>query len=293
MKYDVNNSKRIYNLLVLKGKCLKYSNEHTALACSVIDLPEFFSSTNFFSSMSDSIDISLFFFLNDEVSASLDNRGPLGDIMACALEEHGKEQDASSLRLAVSDTQELFRDRTDFMIGSSFLDFTVSSFSVFEKWVCNLYGEVRERKPTKNKKLKELDKLISRYNETDVSERSVIAQKIMDSCSSYISSSEKIEFSMSMLTDGYERDAKRDRDIINLYRSKRNTIHNLGVHAHKSIGPINIQGIELGLKEGMPSFTKDFNSSIYMCDELVEIYRAMIRDLKPEKANSLIEWVGI
>lgn len=293
MKYDVNNSKRIYNLLVLKGKCLRYSNEHVALTCSIIDLPAYFKATNFFSGISDAIDNLLFFFLNDEVSASLDNRGPLGDIMTYALDNHAKEQDASSLRLAIPDTQELFRDRTDFMIGSNFLDFTVSSFSVFEKWVSNLYVEIRDRKPSKNKKSKELEKLINRYNESDNSERQTIIKKIMDSCSSYVSSSEKIEFSISMLTNDYERDVKRDRDIIRLYRSQRNTIHNLGVHNHKSIEPISIQGIELGLKEGLPSFTEDFNSDIYICDELVEIYRAMIRDLKPDRIDSFIEWNGI
>jgi len=256
-------------------------------------MPPFFVANNFFSGISDAIDNLLFFFLNDEVSASLDNRGPLGDIMASALENHGKKIDLPSIELAVPDIQELFRERTDFMIGSNFLDFTVSTFSVFEKWTSNIYEELREREPSKNKKAKEVKKLIKKYNASDDLGKEQVVRKIMDNCSSYVSGAEKIEFSMSMLTDEYKRDIKRDKAIVKLYRSQRNTIHNLGVHNHKSVEPISINNIELSLEEGFPSFTKDFNSNIYICDELVEIYRAMIENFKPNKINSLIEIGGI
>ena len=289
MKYDMNNSKRIYNLIVLKGKCLRYNNEQMQLVYSLFDPPAFFLSNNFFSNMSDAIDSLLFFFLNDEVSESLHNRGPLGDIMASAVESHGEEIDLPSIRLAVPDIEELFRERTDFMLGSNFLDFTVSTFSVFEKWISNIYEELRERKLSKNKKAKKVKKLIRKYNASDDLGKEQVVREIMENCSSYVSGSEKIEFSMSMLTDEYKRDINRDKAIVKLYRSQRNTIHNLGVHNHKSVAPISINNIELSLEEGLPYFTEDFNSNIYICDELVEIYRAMIENLKPNKINSLIE----
>ncbi|KRW54698.1 hypothetical protein AO724_19950 [Aeromonas allosaccharophila] len=81
--------------------------------------------------------------------------------------------------------------------------------------------------------------------------------------------------------------------LVRLYRDKRNTIHNLGIHKKKSVSPINIKGINIELNEGMPSFTEDFNSNIYMCEELVEIYAAMLRDLKPVEDKSLLEWSPI
>ena len=293
MKYDINNSKRIYNLIVLKGKCLKYSNEHTQLIISKFETPPIFKETNFFIGISDVIDNLLFFFLNDEVSASLENRGPLGDIIACSIEDHGNINDAAALTLAIPDIQDLFSNRTDFMIGSNFLDFTVSSYSVFEKWISDIYEELRERKPSKNKKANELRRLISQYNKSDELEKEIVIKKIMDNCSSYVSGSEKIEFSMSMLTNSYERDIKRDREIIRLYRSQRNTIHNLGIHTKQSIAPININGIDISLNEGHPFTPNDFNSNIYICDELIEIYRAIINNLKPEKIKSLTELTSI
>ena len=296
MGYDVNNSKRIYNLMVLKGKCLKYNNDHIHDACEKFDLPSNFSASSFYSSMSDAIDNLLFFFVNDEVSASLDNRGPLGDILACSLEEHASENDGKYLEHSIPDIQELFKNRTDFIIGSNFLDFTVSSFSVFEKWLCNIYDELRIRKPSKNKKVKELKKLISKYNsidENNAQERDNLITKLMGSCSSYVSSSEKIDFALSLLTNSYERDIDQDREIIKMYRSKRNTIHNLGVHNHKSLKALNVQGVDVQLEQGRPSFTEDYNSNIYMCDEIVEIYQSMIRNLKPCNLDNFIEWESI
>jgi len=262
--------------MMLKGKCLQYHND--LIRSIIINEPIFFSKT-FYSSMSDTIDNLLFFFLNDEVSASLDNRGPLGDIIDC--------EDFPLYKLVNSDVEKLFQERTDFIIGSYFLDFTVSSFSVFEKWICNMYEELRPRKPSKGKKAKRLEKLIEQYYQTSSpSEKSLILEKIMVGCSAYVSSSEKIEFCMSRLTNDYKRDVKKDKKIINLYRNQRNTIHNLGVHKNKSIEPISIKGIDMDLKEGLPSFTEDRNSHIYICDELVEIYRAMCQDFSHSNINS-------
>jgi hypothetical protein len=291
-KYDMNNGKRIYNLMVLKGKCLKYSHELMLESCSRFDFPSEFLGSNFFIAMSDAIDNLLFFFLNDEVSASLENRGPLGDILDCSINEHRAVGDFEYILYSYKDIQELFNNRTDFIIGSYFLDFTVSSFSVFEKWVCKAYEEVRKRKPSKSGKVKNLKKLLNQYNNTNESqesEREEILQKIMNSCSTYVSSAEKIDFVISMLSEHYSRCKVRDREIIKMYRSKRNTIHNLGIHDHESLEPINIRGIDIMLLQGNPSYTEDYNSNIYICDELVEIYKAMIDNLELSSAVSFIE----
>ncbi|WP_152986400.1 hypothetical protein [Aeromonas allosaccharophila] len=293
MIYDKNNSKRIYNLFVLKGKCLDYSEKHIESVCQSRDLPCIFNRSDFFGDMSCAIDDLLLYFLNDEVSASLENRGPLGDIINQALNIHKKPEDAKLIELAFHDVQNLFMNRTDFMIGSYFLSFTVNSFSVFEKWVCNLYGEIKGRTPPTNKKENELIKLIQKYNSAKESEKENILNAIMKNCSSFVSSSEMIEFCLSRLTSAYDRNKENDMSLVRLYRDKRNTIHNLGIHKKKSVSPINIKGINIELNEGMPSFTEDFNSNIYMCEELVEIYAAMLRDLKPVEDKSLLEWSPI
>jgi hypothetical protein len=292
-KYDMNNSKRIYNLMILKGKCLQYHNDLMLESCARFNLPSQFACSSFYSSMSDVIDVLLFFFLNDEVSASLPNRGPLGDILACAIDEHGEAVDGLFLQHACQDVQELFKNRTDFIIGSYFLDFTVSSFSVFENSICKVYEEVRERKPSKNGKVKALKKLLNKYKKMDEpkeDEINEIIHKIMKGCSSYVSSAEKFDFVISMLDENYARSKKNDKETINMYRSKRNTIHNLGVHKHESLIPISIRSADILLEKGKPSYTEDYNSNIYICDELVEIYKSIVDNLALCQAESLFKW---
>ncbi|MFL0933959.1 hypothetical protein ACJO14_23805 [Vibrio parahaemolyticus] len=290
MKYDKNNSKRIYNLMVLKGKCLKYDIEHMENCSRQFQIQPRVEYNSFFSAMSDVIDNMLFFFVNDEVSSALPNRGPLGDILACALELHHESKDEVYLDYSITDVQDLFCNRTDFIIGSYFLDFTIGSFSVFEKWMDIAYSEVRERKPSKNSKKKRLKSYISSYNKCDNDKRkNEILEQIMSNCSSYVSGSQKIDFVVSLIDENYTRDKERDTHIISMYRNKRNTIHKLGVHMHNSVAPLVVRGVEIKLEQGKPSFTEDYNSAIYLCDELVELYRAVIDNLKLSKPESLFE----
>lgn len=289
-RYSTNSAERIYNITVLKGKCLSYNQELLATICDRFDLPPEFAGSTFFTAMSDVLDVLLFIFLNEEVSASLENRGPLGDILAESIERNYVESDHRYISYH-DDIQHLFSSRTNFVIGSCFLDFTVSSFSVFEKWVCAAYEEVRQRKKSSNKKITKLQKLIDTYNKTSVSspERELVLKSIMDNCGSYISGFEKINFTMSMVGSNYSRKKRQDLETIEMYSRMRNTIHNLGVHIHKKSYAMNTNNCNAKLEFGKAYFTDNYNQNIHLCNELVEIYKAMIYSLDLCSLSSFIE----
>lgn len=62
--------------------------------------------------------------INDEVAACLDNRGPTNPIID-AVVAAAQAKNEGVPELAISDLSSLFKDRTEFNIGSTFLDFIV------------------------------------------------------------------------------------------------------------------------------------------------------------------------
>ncbi|MFP5515571.1 MAG: hypothetical protein ACLGJC_21105 [Alphaproteobacteria bacterium] len=289
-RYSANSAERIYNITVLKGKCLNYNQELLAVICDKFDLPPEFAGSTFFTAMSDVLDVLLFIFLNEEVSASLEKRGPLGDILAKSIERHYTESDHTYLSYC-DDIQHMFSKRVDFVIGSCLLDFTVSSFSVFEKWVCSAYEEVRQRRKSSNKKIAKLRKMIGKYNSITVSspEKELALKRIMDNRSSYISGFEKINFTMSKVDHNYLREKQKDLETIEMYSKMRNTIHNLGIHINKQQYASNTNNCRAKLEPGKAYYTDTYSHNIHLCNELVEIYKAMICSLDLCSLSSLIE----
>jgi hypothetical protein len=270
---DKNSNKRIYNLLVLKGESLIKAH-FSELRKGAVPEQEY---SNFYSAMSDQVDSILTYFVNEEISASLPNRGPLADILDHAIKENYEEQHFKRLELAKADLPDLFSNKTDFIIGSAFLDFKVGTYSVFEKYVGKLYDKIAP-KNRQERKEKELIKFIGLYSScTDEAKKETILKKIKN-INFYLSGAEKIEYVLSKCGDA-DLDIVETRDFLNFYRKQRNTVHNLGMNeggAHSTT----IEGIEIRLGEHSASYTSDRNALIYASKKLLRIY---------EKIESCIE----
>ncbi len=272
--FDKNNKERIYNLLVLKGEAL-IKGHFLALKQGACEDQTY---SNFFTAMSNQIDLLLVYFINDEISASLHERGPLSELRDELIADFYKEEDFKRLEIAKQDLFELFGERTDFIVGSNFLDFTVNTFSTFEHYVDELYEELTQIEPRSNKKEIELVKLIEKYSsETEKEKKKCTLEKIKG-VSFYISSAEKISYVFSKCKiDKLKRSELRE--FLDHYRSQRNTVHNLGIHKGKS-NAIEVDDIEIKLDESKPSFTENYNSAIFACRKLMETYEIMLKTVR-------------
>lgn len=277
--YDKIHGTFISDLMRLNGKCLTLHERLINQAITKFGHTHQ-SNVSFFSTMSDSINCMLLYLLNEEVSASYDNRYPLDGIIKNAMNLDVREGETEYWLRAYEDVQELFRNRINSMTGSYFLDFTVSSYSVFEYWTCKVYDMVRDSYPSKEKKKKRLVCLIQKFIKSEDTGREEILDDIMSKCSSYVSSSEKINFILSHLSSEYPRQVKDDLNTIRNYGARRNTIHNLGEHIHASLEPIESNGKRLEVEKGKGSFTNDFTLLVDQCEQLVEIYKTILDDLK-------------
>lgn len=267
---DKNSNKRIYNFLILKGECL-IKGHFSELRKGAAQGDAY---SNFYTAMSDQVDSILTYFINEEISASLPNRGPLISILDQAIKDNYEEKHFKRLEVAKADLPDLFSNKTDFIIGSAFLDFKVGTFSVFEKYIGLLYDEIAP-KDRHERKEKELIKYICLYSScTDDSKKSSILKKIKN-ISFYLSGAEKIEYVLSKCRDA-DLDIIETRSFLNFYRKQRNTVHNLGVNEGEA-DSTTIEGIEISLGTHSASFTSDRNALIYAAKKLLRIYEKVER----------------
>ena len=268
-KFDTNNKERIYNLLVLKGEAL-LKGQFLAMRQEVSNGEEY---SNFFTAISDQIDTLLIYFLNDEISALLDDRGPLRSLIEEVKKDHYIDEHFKRLEYAESDLPNLFANKTDFIIGSNLLDFKVNTFSAFEKYIDELYEILLLTNPRSNKKEMKLIKLIQKYSESDNTTEMQSTLEQIKKISFYVSSAEKIEYVLSK--SSYEQPERdKARSFLNFYRNQRNSIHNLGVHRGMSQS-VTVSDIEIKLDTDKPSYTTNHNSAIFACRELMGIYEKM------------------
>jgi len=114
-KFDKNNKERIYNLLVLKGEAL-WKGQFLAMRQSNMSGE---SCSNLFTAISDQIDPLLIYFINDEISASLHERGLLINLIKEVIGDHYNDEHFKRLQYAQIYLKDLFAKRTDFIIGSN------------------------------------------------------------------------------------------------------------------------------------------------------------------------------
>lgn len=268
-KFDKNNKEIIYNLLVLKGEAL-LKGRILAAHQNISNGEEY---GNFFTATSDQIDTLLVYFINDEISASLPERGPLRVLIEETTSDHYRDEHFKRLEYAKSDLPNLFANKTDFIIGSNLLDFKVNTFSVFEKYVEELYDKLLLSNPRSNKKEKKLIELIDKYSKGgNEEERASVLDKIK-AISFYVSSAEKIEYVLSK--SGIQKEQVDEaRSFLKFYRSERNTIHNLGVHRGERQS-VTVSKIEIILDKDKPGYTENYNSAIFSCRKLMDTYEKM------------------
>jgi hypothetical protein len=267
--FDKNNMEMIYNLLVLKGEAL-IKGRLLAMHQNTNNFAEY---SNFFTAISDQVDTLLIYFINDEISASLYERGPLRKLIKEVRANHYIDEHFKRLEYAESDLQELFSNRTDFVIGSNILDFTVNTFSAFEKYVGDLYDRLLSNQQRSDKKEKKLIKLIGEYSENQNEEARLSILEKIKNISFYVSSAEKIEYVLSR-SEIQNHEKGEFRNFLNFYRNQRNSIHNLGTHKGESRSVI-VRDIEIRLDKNAPCYSENHNSAIFACQKLMSIYEKM------------------
>ncbi len=274
--FDTNNKKRIYNLLTLKGETL-IKGDLLALNRGLKYNEQF---SNFFTEISTQIDILLIYFINDEISASLHDRANLSLLIEELTTDYYIDEDFKILEVAKEDLKDLFANRTNFIIGSNFFDFTVNTYSVFEYNMSILYENLILKYPRSNKKEKKLIELIKKYTKNENSEEKQVLLEKIKKINFYISSSEKIEYVLSKSLKTKD-ELKKIKEFIIFYRNQRNTIHNLGINKGKSESLI-VNDIKMQMETEKPLFTENYNSVIYACRELVSIYESILFDITEE-----------
>ena len=284
--FDEIHATFIHSLVRLIGKCsllhkealgriTKNSNDNLGDAAT------------FYSNMSDAVSCMVVYLLNEEIS-NMSGRFAAQDILVNASADHylhaTDEIERRYITLAQQEIHDIFVNKINSITGSYFVDFTVSTFSAFEKWMCKIYPTLREKIPSKETKKKKLISLIEKFHkEKDEKKREKVLHDIMDKCGSHVSSAEMIDFVISAAKENYERNVDSDKNIVRFYGARRNTIHNFGVHRRESLKPITLKGKVLSLEEGHGAFTEDYRAIVDHCEELVDIYTAVVESLRIPK----------
>lgn len=277
--FDRNSLDRIYNLLAVKGNCHKYHDELINLVSKDGRFDATAPCATFYSAMSDVIDIFIVSFLNEEVSASREDREPLRDIIENIKHMYKTTDNEFYLALAIRDCVDLFSNRIDFYISSSFIDFSVNTYSAFESWVCNLYSNLKQERGPSGRKEKEVERIIRRNIESNQVESAAIektAKEITERLLSYLPSAAQIDFIMSSIETKYGRNFKHDKKAIDFCRAMRNSIHNLGIHRGKSSQHEGKEGTSILLSNEQPVYSEKYVENIKLCDNLLDIYGAII-----------------
>lgn len=264
-EFDKNQVDRILHLLILKARCLR---QDTALR---FHFNHGEPAITFFWAIALAIDNLLLAQMNDEVAACLDERGPTHALIE-AVKDAACAKGIDMPELAINDFPDLFRDRTEFIIGSCFLDFIVGTYSAFEMFMGKIYEQIRPKYSRSGKQAKHVARLIEEYNKATSEERPEVLNRIIKTGGDFVSGVVKIDFVMSKLSDSYARILAEDRATIQFYANARNSIHNLGVSASAKDFRRPTTDSEITLLSGQPMHSHDFSDITRLCGELVEIY---------------------
>ncbi|SOF00961.1 hypothetical protein SAMN05446635_9038 [Burkholderia sp. OK233] len=228
---------------------------------------------NFFTAISNQIDLILAYFINEEISASLENRGPLSNLIAETISDNQSDLDYKRLEIAKDDLLKLFSERTDFLIRSAVFDFRVSTYSVFEKFTGLLYDDLILRFPRSDERERKLASLMSHYTaEKSENSRKEIIEKIKK-ISFYVSGAEKIGYILSKNPE-IESQIPDAKSFLAHCQKQRNSVHNLGVH-HGEPDSVTVEGIDITIGKNKASSTSDYSSHFFACRKLMDIYEAM------------------
>ncbi len=281
INFDPNQFVRIKKLILLKGECLEISKLHMENYSNISNY------SNFYSSMSDVIDVLLTSQINDELtSASNNNRYPLIPLLEQIYRSLETLESQKFFHNSQIDLEQAFTWRTDFLNGSHYLDFTVSSYSVFECWVSKIYDGIFDEDSYRKKRVSLALKYLSKIHaieKPEEKEKNLI--KALSECSLYISGAQKIQ---QVIKLAKEKNPSIDNvnmlEKIMFYGSLRNTIHNLGRHQKKTSQTL----CDITLEHQEPAFTTDYSNYVELCRDIVYIYKEIIESIGTNSSEHCI-----
>jgi hypothetical protein len=310
-KFDKNQKDRIKNLLKLNGLCIIEHN-YISESCGQVNGEP---GRTFFSDIVDISNVVLTWQIFDEISASLDNRGPLGQLIDEVRSDIYNDEDFDlgfewAYTLAFDDLKHRTFDPdlmyTDFINGSLFQDFIVGTYSAFEYWMTRIYDNTCKDSDVIDRRKEKVIKLIEKKKNTisDANEKGIVenwlvqnqeelSKDIIKKFGSYVSSSEKIDkvisiasknYSEALRDNGVDPISNDDRNLIKFYAAQRNSIHNLGKHS-KSLD-ISFYGVKI--EEGKASYYKDHSDNVNLCSDLINLFVKVVRILNVD-LNLIIE----
>lgn len=278
-EFDANQLDRLKHLFQLKGICLAYQHglEH---AQQFEGTSEGTGYTSFFLAMSDEVDALIYNFINDEATTCLAGRGPTKAIIdQLATDAQVRGEDLIWFR-AVKDFRQRTENYRDHYIGRCYLDFTVSTYSIFETWMSRLYIALREtEEERRSSRRRDIAKLISKLAiAQDDAERDQIIDKIGKHGGGQTGSGE-IGYVFKRALNYQVRNKEFDREYVKSYAAMRNTVHNMGVN--RANVPFVLKGpdFEIVLPAGKARQVADYSDGVKACMELVHIYAALICSL--------------
>lgn len=272
-KFDINSKLIIASLLMLKQECINLHRKNIER----LGVSEAKVSFDFYLHMECVVDQFLVFTINDEVTASLCNRGPLAELLIEVFKDEEKIGKNKYERYIPRLLMELFIVRANEIRFSSLLDFTISTFSAFEKWTSVIYEDVKEVYSDEERTVR-FEEMIKKYN-SDISEKkkNKIIDDVIRKCSSYVPSSNKIEYLLKMANnENYRGSVKDDLELVSFYRDQRNTVHSAGINESDKDKSIIVDGEEVTLKAGHGTQTKDIRTQFKMCHRLMKIYENIV-----------------
>jgi len=268
-EFDKNQVDRILHLLILKSRCLQQDN---ALR---LEFNHFEPATTFFWAIALAVDNLLLAQINDEIAACLDERGPTRALIE-KVKDAAREKEIKIPELAIDDFPDLFQNRTNFITGSCFLDFVVSTYSAFEMFMVQIYEQLRPKYPRSGKKEKHIARLIDKYNNAGSEEREEVLRCIVKAGGDYLSGRAKIDFVISKLSVSYARNREMDQKVIEFYANTRNSIHNLGKNTSAKDFLLQTTTADITHLSGRPMYSNDYSDITRLCGELVEIYLSVV-----------------
>lgn len=293
--FDRNQKDRIKNILLLNGIC-EINHE---ILIENYDLEEG-EIVSFFSAIVDIANLVLTWEINDEITASLYNRGPIKELMGEIIQDLNQDLvESKNVRLikgckiAVSNAcEKTFHGvYTDALKGSLFLDFIVSTYSAFEYWVCKIYDDLFDVDEILNSRKKKIvKKFFGNLINIDESQKKELADQIVKEHCAHISSRIKIDKVISEARNKRKEDpnlieiTNRDLELVTFYGCLRNSIHNLGEHSKT----IDISFYDVKIEKGKASYFSDHSDNVRLCIDLCKLYCKILNNLDLE-LNSVMK----
>lgn len=294
--FDKNNIRLISSFLKLKDYCYYFEKYFLGEGFHQTNLNKlsFVHYASFYSSFADVCDLPIFFLINEEISNE-HKRDFAYSILTEALASEnfkgvydGRENDVSNKNsIHIQEIRHLLSKKYNPIVGSMMLDFSVSSFSVFEYWIDHFYNMLcqnhREKiiESRKDKKRK----IIEKYKD----DLDSCIDKISKIPGDFISFPDKLNGVLDFVNkENYKRDLEHDKKIIEFLGKRRNAVHNLGIHRGQDCELIN-KDIKFRLEKNKPAACDSWANCLDLTGELIKIYTAILSSMDSKTVESFVD----